>query len=55
VIGMLADLRCHDIDAAAQVVAPDLRSVGDALLATAGEHTTGLLVMGAHRVAARSS
>ena len=24
---------------------PDLRSVGDALLATAGEHTAGLLVM----------
>jgi nucleotide-binding universal stress UspA family protein len=45
---VLAYLRCHGIGATAQVVAPDLRSVGDALLATAGEHAAGLLVMGAY-------
>jgi nucleotide-binding universal stress UspA family protein len=45
---VLAYLRCHGIGATAQVVAPDLRSVGDTLLATAGERTAGLLVMGAY-------
>jgi nucleotide-binding universal stress UspA family protein len=44
----LAYLRCHDIAATARVVAPDLRSVGDTLLATAGEIGVGLLVMGAY-------
>jgi nucleotide-binding universal stress UspA family protein len=32
----------------AQVVAADLRSVGDTLLAAAAEHDAGLLVMGAY-------
>jgi nucleotide-binding universal stress UspA family protein len=45
---VLAYLRCHGIGATARVVAPDLRSAGDALLATAGEHAAGLLVMGAY-------
>lgn len=45
---VLAYLRCHGIAATAQVVAPELRSVGDTLLAAAGEHETGLLVMGAY-------
>lgn len=44
----LAYLRSHGIAATAQVVAPDLRSVGDTLLATAGEHDVGVLVMGAY-------
>ena len=44
----LAYLRCHDIAATARVIAPDLRSVGDALLATAAEAEVGLLVMGAY-------
>jgi nucleotide-binding universal stress UspA family protein len=44
----LAYLRCHDIAATARVVAPHLRSVGDTLLATAGEMGVGLLVMGAY-------
>ena len=45
---VLAYLRCHGIAATAQVVAPELRSVGDTLLAAAGEHESGLLVMGAY-------
>jgi nucleotide-binding universal stress UspA family protein len=43
-----AYLRCHDIAATARVIAPHLRSVGDTLLATAGEGDIGLLVMGAY-------
>jgi hypothetical protein len=34
------------------VIAPDLRSIGDTLLAAAGEAEIGLLVMGAHSQAA---
>jgi nucleotide-binding universal stress UspA family protein len=45
---LLAYLRCHGIVANADVVAPHLRSVGDTLLAAAGEHDVGLLVMGAY-------
>jgi len=45
---VLAYLRCHGIAATAQVVAADLRSVGDTLLAAAAEHDAGLLVMGAY-------
>jgi nucleotide-binding universal stress UspA family protein len=41
-------LRCHDIAATARVIAPHLRSVGDTLLAAAGENYVGLLVMGAY-------
>jgi nucleotide-binding universal stress UspA family protein len=44
----LAYLRCHGIKAEAQIVTPDLRSVGDTLLAAAGEYDIGLLVMGAY-------
>jgi nucleotide-binding universal stress UspA family protein len=44
----LAYLRCHGLKATAKVIAPDLRSVGDTLLATAAEQDTGLLVMGAY-------
>ena len=44
----LAYLRCHGIGATAQVVAPELRSVGDTLLAAGAEHEAGLLVMGAY-------
>jgi nucleotide-binding universal stress UspA family protein len=45
---VLAYLRCHGIAATARVVAPHIRSVGDTLLATAGEDDIGLLVMGAY-------
>ena len=45
---VLAYLRCHGIGATAQVVAPELRSVGDTLLAAGAEHEAGLLVMGAY-------
>ncbi|MCK6454871.1 MAG: universal stress protein [Alphaproteobacteria bacterium] len=45
---VVAYLRCHGIVATAKVVAPDLRSVGDTLLAMAGEHDVGLMVMGAY-------
>ena len=45
---VLAYLRCHGIGATAQVVAPELRSVGDTLLAAAAEHEAGLLIMGAY-------
>lgn len=45
---VVAYLRSHGIAASAQVVAPELRSVGDTLLAVAGEHESGLLVMGAY-------
>ena len=41
-------LRCHGIAATAQVVAPELRSVGDTLLAAGAEHEADLLVMGAY-------
>ena len=44
----MAYLRCHDIAATARVIAPILRSVGDTLLAAAGESDVGLLVMGAY-------
>lgn len=44
----LAYLRCHGIAASARVVAPHLRSVGDTLLAEAGEQGVGLMVMGAY-------
>jgi nucleotide-binding universal stress UspA family protein len=44
----MAYLRCHDIAATARVIAPHLRSVGDTLLAAAGESDVGLLVMGAY-------
>jgi nucleotide-binding universal stress UspA family protein len=44
---VLVYLRCHDIAGTAQVVAADLRSVGDTILAIAAEHDAGLLVMGA--------
>jgi len=45
---VLTYLRCYGLSATAQVVAPDLRSVGDTLLAIAAEHDIGLLVMGAY-------
>ena len=46
---VLAYLRCHGIGATAQVVvAPELSSVGDTLLAAGAEHEAGLLVMGAY-------
>jgi nucleotide-binding universal stress UspA family protein len=45
---VLAYLRCHGIAATARVVSPDSRSVGETLLATAGEAGAGLLVMGAY-------
>jgi nucleotide-binding universal stress UspA family protein len=45
---VLGYLRCHGIQATAEVVAPDLRSVGDTLLATASDHDVGLVVMGAY-------
>ncbi|MCA6115879.1 universal stress protein [Bradyrhizobium sp. WSM 1738] len=45
---VLAYLRCHGIAATAQVVAPELRSVGDTLLAAGAEHEAGLLIMGAY-------
>jgi nucleotide-binding universal stress UspA family protein len=44
----IAYLRCHDIAATARVVAPHLRTVGDTLIAAAGEGEIGLLVMGAY-------
>jgi nucleotide-binding universal stress UspA family protein len=45
---VLAYLRCHGIGATTRVVAPELRSVGDTLLAAGAEHEAGLLVMGAY-------
>jgi nucleotide-binding universal stress UspA family protein len=45
---VLVYLRCHGIDATAQLVAPHLRSVGDTLLAVGAEHDAGLMVMGAY-------
>jgi nucleotide-binding universal stress UspA family protein len=45
---VLAYLRCHGIGSTAQVVAPELRSVGDTLLAAGAEYEAGLLVMGAY-------
>jgi nucleotide-binding universal stress UspA family protein len=45
---VLAYLGCHGIAATAQVEAPQLRSVGDTLLAMADQHDAGLLVMGAY-------
>jgi nucleotide-binding universal stress UspA family protein len=45
---VLTYLRCHGITATARVVAPHIRSVGDTLLATAGEENVCLLVMGAY-------
>lgn len=43
-----AYLHCHGIAATPRVVAPHLRSVGDTLLAVAGEGEASLLVMGAY-------
>jgi nucleotide-binding universal stress UspA family protein len=45
---VLAYLRCHSIGATAQVVTPELRSVGDTLLAAEAELEAGLLIMGAY-------
>jgi nucleotide-binding universal stress UspA family protein len=45
---VLAYLRCHSIEAKARVVAPESRSVGETLLATAVDAGAGLLVMGAY-------
>ena len=47
-VEVLTYLRCHGIAATARVVAPHTRSVGDTLLATAGEDDVCLLVMGAY-------
>jgi nucleotide-binding universal stress UspA family protein len=44
----LAYLRCHDIAATTRVIAPELRTVGDTVLAAAAEAEAGLLVMGAY-------
>lgn len=44
----VAYLGCHGITATARVIAPHLRSAGDALLTAAGEDDIGLLVMGAY-------
>jgi nucleotide-binding universal stress UspA family protein len=44
----VAYLRCHDIAATARVIAPHLRSLGETLLAAAGEGDISLLVMGAY-------
>ena len=44
----LVYLRCHGINATRQVIAPELRSVGDTLLVAAAEYGAGLLVMGAY-------
>ena len=44
----MAYLRCHDIVATPRVIPPHLRTVGDTLLAAAGENDAGLLVMGAY-------
>ena len=44
----VAYLHCHGITATPRVVAPHLRSVGDTLLAVAGEGDASLLVMGAY-------
>jgi nucleotide-binding universal stress UspA family protein len=41
-------LRCHGITASPRVIAPGSGSVGDTLLAAAGESDVGLLVMGAY-------
>jgi nucleotide-binding universal stress UspA family protein len=45
---VLTYLRCHGISATARVVAPHLRSVGDTLLAAAGDQDADLMVMGAY-------
>ncbi len=45
---VLAYLHCHGISATAKVVAPELRTVGDTLLATAADQEVGLVVMGAY-------
>ncbi|HEX2116599.1 MAG TPA: universal stress protein [Alphaproteobacteria bacterium] len=45
---VLAYLRCHGVSATARVVAPDSRSVGETLLATAMEAGAAMLVMGAY-------
>jgi nucleotide-binding universal stress UspA family protein len=41
-------LSCHGVAARARTVAPDWRSIGEALLAEAGDRLAGLLVMGAY-------
>lgn len=45
---VVAYLRCHGIEAKAEVVAPQLRSIAETLLAVARDHNAGLLVMGAY-------
>jgi len=45
---VLAYLSCHSIKATAHIIPPDLRSVGDTLLAAASDHDVGLMVMGAY-------
>jgi nucleotide-binding universal stress UspA family protein len=44
----VAYLRCHGIAATTQIIAPDLRTVGDTLLAAAADYEVGLMVMGAY-------
>jgi nucleotide-binding universal stress UspA family protein len=45
---VLAYLHCHGIEAKSRMVEPHSRSIGDSLLATAGELDAGLVVMGAY-------
>ncbi len=45
---LLAYLGCHGIAAAAEVVVPDVNSIGASLLTIAAEHEVGLVVMGAY-------
>jgi len=43
-----AYLRCHGIEATTRVIEPHSSSIGDSLLATAGEGEASLMVMGAY-------
>ena len=45
---VLTYLRCHGIEAKSRMVEPQSSSIGDSLLATAGEIDAGLVVMGAY-------
>jgi len=45
---VLAYLRCHGIKASAKVASPATRSIGEGILAAAGEEDAGLVVMGAY-------
>jgi nucleotide-binding universal stress UspA family protein len=45
---VLAYLRCHGVEAKAQVVEPVTGAVGDTLLSVAGDDAVGLVVMGAY-------